>query len=288
MNLYSELKVEIPKIITKDNVNFTYILAGVLEHYKKNFDRGGYLPITHSGMIPATKDFFETKISKKENPIKVLEKALERESPFIPGCSMVSIPIKYLRLNQWDNVEKDTDWCAARTTCFSLKIGKLEVGFGRADWERIFGQIPSACLEVAEKRGFEPILEIPNFSNRYPNYFQSVLANYLPEGLETGKIIINGGVGNHCGKHSSGGEIEINGLARECLGDCSDNVNYEVKGLVSSITQARNCNFIVEGINSFGYQHKTDIKKLKEEGCTIKIKVLDKLVDIEEYINFSR
>ena len=287
MNLYSELRVEIPKIITKDNVNFTHIFAGVLEHCQKNSYKG-YLSVTHAGMIPSAKDLFEKRISKEENPIKVLEKALEKDSPFIPGCSRVSIPIKYTKLNPGDSYTKDKDWCMASETYFGLKIGKLEIDFRRTEWERTFGQIPSACLEVAEKRGFEPVLEIPDFSNRYPNYFKSVPVNYLPEGLETGKIIINAGVvGNHCGKHSNGGEVEVNGYARECLGDCSDNVNYEINGFVSSITQARNCNFILEGINSFGYQNETDIKKLKENGCTLNIRIGDKLVDIEEYQNFS-
>lgn len=226
---------------------------------------------SHAGIVPVAADFFREMVPKSENPVKVLENSFTSQSPFLPGMSLVSTPTNSDRpyFIQRERRRWDSDY----DTKMFLKINGTETSINRVDWARVFGQIPSAALIVAEERKFNPVITIPSFDGRFPNYFKDLIFDSMPEGLKVGTVLIDGHVGEYCGKHSDGGMIVVNGSTGQNLGDVSNGVTYIVKDFAGKPTQVENCNFYV-GLGFRGRDFGDEIKdfeldKLREKGCKI-------------------
>jgi|GEM_PF-1322161 hypothetical protein len=297
--MHSEMSYSVPDKITKDS-NFTDIFWGVLERHVEN-SYGGVHP-NHAAIVPVAADFFREKTNEKENPIKILEASYHTQSPFIPGTSRVSIPVESNQhLLGKRRISDQEAFSIASETLMYLDIGKKEGRLSRLNWGRVFGQIPSAALIVANERGFNPTIKIPSFANRFPNYFKGDLPlDNIPEGLEVGTIFIDGPVGDYCGKFSNGGRIMVNGSAGDKLGDVSKGVEYIVKEFSGKPTQVEDCDFYI-GLDFKNGPHSLDLGlyshealKLKEKGCNIHTSFLfnkdafkgDPSRSIEELVTF--
>ena len=258
--------------------DFTDIFLGTVKEHLAD-DRRMIDP-TRAKVVPSAVRFFKGNVPRGENPISVLEKSFEGQSPFLPGTSLISMPV--VEKPQYTHAyDKNSEWARAADTRMSLKMGDVKTCLDRNNWARIFGQIPSAALIVAEERGFDPTIMIPSFDNKFPNYFRGLALNYMPEGLEVGTILIDGDVGDYCGKYSSGGRIVVNGDVGRQFGDVSRNVEYIVRESASKPTQVRDCNFYVgltfrEGMPG-GTIREFVLDELKKNGC-----------NLHEWVNFTK
>lgn len=254
-----KFEVEIPSKIDYDsNIVFAHIFAGVMAQFSD--DKNNIWPPdksecniknpTHSRAIPSAIEFLDKYIPKKLNPVQIMHKALLNNDYFLcvlnPGQSKVTTPLPPYDVKKEEQDRILDNALETRGSIDVIREGwKRTIGFNQLHYERIFGQIMSAVLHLSVDRGFNTPLWVNGFCYRRDD--NNMGLNYLPEGLERGTIIIRGGVGESCGKHSEGGTIVVNENTGSWLGNTARNVNFYINGDVLSIANYNNCHYIIRG-----------------------------------------
>lgn len=101
--LYSQVRLSIPEKIDIDT-NFTDIFGGILLDRLK---KGGDNYFFHAHLFSYAVDFFKERTEKGASPVRVLEKSLMGNGTFIPGCSIISTPIRDIyNINNFTFLEK--------------------------------------------------------------------------------------------------------------------------------------------------------------------------------------
>src|SRR3989344_3280038 len=87
--MQSTVKVKTLDRIDEDT-GFTDLFSNALLYYKQRVKH--HRDFTHARLVPHAIDFFKERTVDTTSPVRVLEKALQSNSPFVPGSSIVSTP----------------------------------------------------------------------------------------------------------------------------------------------------------------------------------------------------